>query len=492
MKTAALFLLAARFAFGQAAPLTFFNNLLLNPTDETAFGWDQGSVALTANVADPDGGTTATRLTATGASAYNRQQITVPPSTAYTLQVTFRKVTGDWFFMGLSDYVASAFQGWCNAGTGTAGIANAVGSATFTSFTCTSAAGWQTATLTGLSGTNGGTYYFDQRAVNANGSVSGTAGNSIDVWHPQLFAGSSTFPFGATRAGKKYSYYGFIGDPANRYRAAQSDDGITWNGYNGVWSSPAQINAPQVFLFGGNTYLEVAKASDGDLLQFLWFVAILDPAGAASVIATVDWSGQLPGLATCFSGGAIFDAGVQKIMMPCSIGDRFHSLPYLTQMVGGNPAVWSNPQLVTTDLSTGSYDYKPFLIGGKYYMWSTQVEAGGIDLSVSNSLAGPYTKVTTPSIAAFGTNIEGPTMFSTGPTSWRIAFEQLLTASPPHKMFYSDCNTLLPDACTWTARQPWTEDLLYRHGSIILTPSNGATGTKIQGKVVINGKVVIH
>ncbi len=416
---------------------------------------------------------TATRITATGAGAYNRQQLTVPPSTAYTLQRTAKKVSGDWLEFGLSDYVSNAFNGWCNLATGATGSTQSVGSAVATSIAITSlGGGWYTCTLKGTSGTNGGLYYMDNRTVNADLSVTATTGQAIDIWHPQATQGSTAYAWGEAIARKSYAYFGFIGDPANRFRMAQSNDLITWNGYAGVWETPAQINAPQVMTWHNQYLLHVAKASDQALSEYVWYIGQVDGAGTVTTIATINWAGNLPGLYSCFSGGPILLSGVWHIIVPCSLNDRYHSLAYETHMVGDDPTQWSAPVLITTNgIGTGSYDYKPFLIGSTYYMWSTRVEAGSIDISTATTLLGPYTAATPASVTAFGIDIEGPTMVSTGATSWRISFEQLLSGTPKHKMWYSDCNTLDPTACTWTARTAWSEDLLYRHGSIIATPT---------------------
>jgi len=401
----------------------------------------------------------------------------VPSNATYALQVTAKAGTGSWVELSLSDYSANSYTGWCNLTTGTTGSTRSIGLLTAISVNISSlGGGWYTCTVTGSTGTltgqYGGQYFYDLRIPNADLTDSGTSGQMIDIWHPQIFFGSTAYAWGTTVPTKKFTYFGFEGDPANRYRAAQSDDGITWYGYNGVWYPPFQRNAPQVFIYNKTYYLHIANASDGDLDNHLWQIGQVTPDGTVTTIATIDWASKISGVDSCFSGGPILDAGVQYIMIPCSIGDWHHSLAYLTHMVGGDPTQWSDPQLVTTDLTTGSYDFKPRKIGAYYYMWSSREGgAGGLDLSKASSLAGPYTAVTPSSIRAFPSlNIEGPTMFSTGPSSWRLIFEQLQTASPGHKLWYSDCNTFYPDACTWTAPAAVVEDQLYRHGSIIPTP----------------------
>jgi len=138
---------------------------------------------------------------------------------------------------------------------------------------------------------------------------------------------------------------------------------------------------------------------------------------------------------------------------------------YETHALNPGFTSWSDPVLITINESN-IYDPAVWLIDGTYYMWLSNQSTRYVELARASSLLGPYTMIETGDWAGWGNNFEGPTMYATSPTSWNLAMEQIFTGNV-HAMYYSSCNALDITVCTWSALQPWHEDQLYRHGSVL-------------------------
>lgn len=228
-----------------------------------------------------------------------------------------------------------------------------------------------------------------------------------------------------------------------------------------------QVNAPEVFPYQGKFYFQVGQANDQNLSIVPFNIGLANSAGTITTIATIDWTAQLPGVNTCYSGGWLEDAGnVVHLFIPCSIGDLEHFSIYETHATDTTLVNWSYPSLISIN-EANVYDSQVFLIGSTYYMWLSSQTTHFVELASASALLGPYTMQKTGDWAGWGSPKEGPTMYSTGPTSWRLAIEDISGGATAHQMYYSDCNTLDLLACTWTSLTPWTEDHLYRHGSIL-------------------------
>jgi len=268
-----------------------------------------------------------------------------------------------------------------------------------------------------------------------------------------------------------YTYFGFNGDPVDTFTVAASDDGITWKYQVGSWAG--QIDAPQAFKYEGSVYFHVGTANDQNFNLVPWLIGKANTSGVVSTIATIDWTSS--GFHICDSGEWFQEAnGTVHLFVPCSLTSTPSEVYaiYETHAVTAGGATclsgcdflhWSAPAAISVN-ETNVYDPKVWLIGSTYYMWLSNHTTRTIDLASSSSLLGPYTIQRSGDWAGWGTFLEGPTMYSTGPTSWRLAVEKYDSS---HQMFYSDCSTLDLLSCTWTALQPWHEDMLYRHGSII-------------------------
>lgn len=238
-----------------------------------------------------------------------------------------------------------------------------------------------------------------------------------------------------------------------------------------------QIDAPQVFQYEGSIYLHVGMANDQNFNLVPWLIGKSDATGRVSTIATIDWSSS--GFSICDSGQWFRETdGTVHLFVPCSAtpaGSESYAI-YETHAVtsGGTTCLsgcdflhWSSPVAISVN-ETNIYDPKLWLIGSTYYMWVTNHTLREVELASATSLMGPYTMQRTGNWAGWGDWIEGPTMYSTGPISWRLALEHYNSSLPDfHQMYYSDCNTLDLLACTWTALQPWVEDFKYRHGSVL-------------------------
>jgi hypothetical protein len=230
----------------------------------------------------------------------------------------------------------------------------------------------------------------------------------------------------------------------------------------GGWiSPPGQVNAPQAFVHNGQYYFHVAQANDQNLNLIPWYIGLADNTGNISTIATIDWTSKISGVTVCYSGEWFQESnGTVHLFVPCNFAI------YETHATNDALTTWSDPQAITVNESD-IYDSKVWLIGSTYYMWLSNQDSHYVELASGSNLLGPYTMQKTGDWAGWGTPKEGPTMYSTGPASWRLAIEDISGDGDTHQMYYSDCNTLDLLACTWTGLQPWTEDHLYRHGSVI-------------------------
>ena len=220
------------------------------------------------------------------------------------------------------------------------------------------------------------------------------------------------------------------------------------------------------FRHAGQYYFHVAKANDESISEYLWFIGLSDSTGLVSTIATIDWSPKIASLTACFSGQWIEEAGVIHLFIPCSSSGINNMQIYETHATNAGLTTWSDPVSVSVNESN-IYDPKVWHIGSTYFMWLSNQTTRYVELATASTLLGPYTMQLTGNWAGWGNNKEGPTMYSTGPTSWRLAVESIFSV-PNHVMYYSDCNTLDLLACTWSALSPWTEDQKYRHGSVLV------------------------
>jgi len=215
-----------------------------------------------------------------------------------------------------------------------------------------------------------------------------------------------------------------------------------------------------------------------------WKIGKSNSQGIITDYVAVDWTSKISGIHDTNSGNWFVDSLIH-LFIPAGTGT---SQPvgfkvYETHATNSNGTDctsncdllhWSDPVEITINASgggaqTNTYDPSVFLIGGVYYMWLTHEVDHIIYLASASSLLGPYTVIKSSSTFGWATNYEGPKMFSTGATSWRLTLEQAVTPSAGdyHAMYYSDCDALDISACTWTALKLWHEDQLYRHGTVV-------------------------
>ncbi len=247
------------------------------------------------------------------------------------------------------------------------------------------------------------------------------------------------------------------------------------------------MNAPAALLSNGSIFTHVANTYDAVLNITTWKIGQSASSGVISDIVTVDWAPKISGLYSVFSGTWFIEGGNGDIcstmptkchlFIPASITDISHFSVYETHAINWPPTVasdFSDPVSISLD-EGDTYDPQVTLIGSTYFMWFTLGTGSNehwINLASSSSLLGPYTTIYASNSLGWGNRKEGPIMYSTGATSWRLAIEDIdpcYTAGSckNNQIKYSDCNTLDISVCTWTALQSWTEDIRYRHGSII-------------------------
>lgn len=298
-------------------------------------------------------------------------------------------------------------------------------------------------------------------------------------------------------SGPGYIYFGFDGggqpgDPGasgpNIFTVASSSDGVTWKNLGGQWFDykskpssgtlfPYQINAPDAISINGTLYFHVTSANDENLTLVSWIIGRANvTTGVVSTIATVDWSSAISGVTVCFAGGWVRNADMSiyvdgssnvHLHVPCSIGDFAHFKIYETHASIADLTTWSSPVDIGIN-QNNTYDPQAYLIGGTFFMWCKDATNSFITLASSSSVSTGYAMLKTGDWAGWGSGFEGPFAYPqpTGP-GWFLMFEAFATT---HQMYYSTCSTADFTVCTWSAKSAWTEDALYRHGSIIKVP----------------------
>ncbi len=507
MRLAVLLLMAQT----AGAQWNYTTNLVSRPDNMSIAGtWqpNTANISATFGVTDPDGGSAATRWTASASGNQSILQRFAIDNATYTLTVKAKSAT-QWAVVGLSDFTSNAFAGYFDLTNGVTGTCTTAGSVTCTSSISSLSGGWYLLTVTGSvpSGSSSCTvavsggatcqYYLDIRSTTANGTPTNwPSGASIDLYHPMVNKGSSATAYNAPVAKGKYSYFGFIGgpprpslppgDPIERFRST-TGDGSTWAGNAGSWTGLIP-NAPSVIRWRNGWYFHVAEANSQNCLTGCsaknWYIGTADANGNITTTLTMDWSSHITGLFATFSGMFFMDEGdtYPRLIVPCSISNVNQMQIYESHATAAdwmsNTASWSAPVLITVTSRSNIYDPKLWKIGSTYYMWMTNQGAGFcIELATASTLTGPYTVVKSGDWAGWGIsgggnscNLEAPTMFYTG-SGWTLAMEMNRAVTVPnYQIFNATCNTLDPTACTWSSRAAWAEDLLYRHGSVIRTP----------------------
>jgi hypothetical protein len=302
-------------------------------------------------------------------------------------------------------------------------------------------------------------------------------------------------------SGPGYVYFGFDGsgppaDPTstagqpNIFTTATGTDGITWKNAGGSWSDylsgsplsgtlyPYQINAPDCLVINSTLTCHVASAGDSNQSTVTWIIGQANAAtGAVSTIASINWVGAISGVQVCFAGGWVRNSdssvyvdgsGFVHLYVPCSTSGQNAFKMYETHSLATDLVSWSAPSAVTVTSLTNVYDPQVYLIGSTFYMWFKDAAGKFIDLASSSTLAGAYTLVYSGNWAGWGSGFEGVFAYpQVGGTGWFLIFEAYTTT---HQMYYSTCSTNDFTACTWTSKLPWSEDALYRHGSVLYLP----------------------
>jgi hypothetical protein len=292
--------------------------------------------------------------------------------------------------------------------------------------------------------------------------------------------------------GANSGYAGFFftggskGTPANQpniFTTSLSADGITWQNRGGGWTDYYPwINGSDTMYWNGKFYVSTSLANDQNYSLYQVPIARADAStGQFTTIAVLDWASAISGLTVCFAPGWVHnsddsvytDDGNVHLHVPCSIGDSSHFKVYETHISTSNlascgssglcSAFWSVP--VDTNVSQANMiDAHTYLINGTFWMWIKDETNKVIVLASGPSVTGPFTMVKTGDWAGWGSNLEGSFAYRNG-AGWTLTFETYLAT--PHQMYYTTCTTLDFTACTWTAKQPFVEDMWYRHGSTI-------------------------
>jgi len=292
----------------------------------------------------------------------------------------------------------------------------------------------------------------------------------------------------------RFTYFGFkdyIGG-VNNFTTAVSDDGLHWTNAGGSWPDHAGVlNAPMILQYKGVDYLHVSETW-GAADRIPWIIGTHNSSGVVSTIATINWTGKISGISATNSGEWFVESdGSVHLIIPAGpnspsnpVGFQMYETHGL-QTAGGATCVtasvscpmtfWSDPVFVEVKNIGGAsdrtdiYDPKPWKVGSTYYLWMTHEDDRCIELASASTLLGPYTMQRVGDWAGWGCNWEGPTLYRpTGAGSWRIALESLdNNPAGAHIIHYSDCNNNDFLTCTWTSMQRWSEDIDYRHGSIV-------------------------
>ncbi len=278
-----------------------------------------------------------------------------------------------------------------------------------------------------------------------------------------------------------YVYFGFDGVGVNLFTSATSQDGLTWKNAGGSWSDyvshpqagtlePYQINAPDVIPIGDAFYFHVTSTNDHNYFLVTWIIGRADSSGVVNTLVSVDWTGAIPGVYSCFAGGWARNAdgtpytsdGFIHLHIPCSSSGS--ASVYETHAALTDLTVWSPP--VNVNLAQpNTIDPQVYLINGTFFMWCKDETNRFVTLASSTSITGPYAMIHTGDWAGWGAGNEGPFAYPKPGGGWYLMFERYAT---DHQMFYSSCSTTLDfAACVWSPKVPWNEDMVYRHGAVL-------------------------
>ena len=201
-----------------------------------------------------------------------------------------------------------------------------------------------------------------------------------------------------------------------------------------------------------------------------WVIATADEnTGVLTTIAAIDWSSKISGADSTFAGGWVRNADGT----PFHDGDGYHlqvqvSIGGLTSFkIYGTHSTdlinWSDPVDLGLD-QANTYDPQTYKIGSTFYQLNKKDTEGYIGIATSSTVEGTYTMQKTGDWAGWGGGLEGCFMYRpANDVGWIMMFEAYATT---HLMYYSTCSTDDPTACTWSAKSLWTEDRIYRHGSV--------------------------
>jgi hypothetical protein len=293
-----------------------------------------------------------------------------------------------------------------------------------------------------------------------------------------LAGGSAARPLppvdnGLVDAAPLYIFCGHVGVGRNEFAIAVSGDGENWLGIPAKWATPTQyVNAPTCLRYENRWFIHAAAANGIELHLKNWYVGLMTGDDVTTIV-NIDWSKQIPGLDTCFSGEWFVESGVVHLFIPCTTDKSYRSnwRTYETHPLNQQMSKWSDPVDVHVSRDR-MYDSTVVKVGPAYYMWLTKLSgvypnfSSGIQLAKSSNLLGPYRLITYGDWsnwdAAIGSH-EAPTPYRHG-NGWRMAMEKL--GDGPPRIYFSDCSVLELDKCNWSPLKPWREDRYYRHGTV--------------------------
>lgn len=323
-----------------------------------------------------------------------------------------------------------------------------------------------------------------------------------------MFAATPITCTALAAVGYKYVYFGFTGTGPDTFAMAGSNDGVSWTSMGGTWAScgngsPCGVNSPSAVCYGGNIYLLIAEAHDGALNSTKMDIGVLNTDYSVTTLLTFDWSSlgsvqtifagrwkKVPGYTNCFDVPVTFtsdyylwsdytacaaltttSASISSGPTAVAVTGSANGL-YDTQVIAYPPNSTASCVLVGTETdSARSYRYSALATGNcpnGPFTWQTNSGVFGSPLSAELTAS---------------TQMEGPNYIQTTIAGgWYFFAEDVL---PSHQMYYSNCTPITLTSCVISPPVAWTEDKVYRAGTILSFAALPAT--TINGGTLVGG-----
>ena len=148
--------------------------------------WVANQTTVSTCAPDHLGGFRGTRELVNNTGAYVRHLLSLPAGT-YRIQLTIKKVTGQWVLLAISDFTANSFGKFFDLTNGVVGTSNGAGNGSYGSSSIVSlGSGWYTITVSGTFSAANTTIYYEFQPAAGDNNFSSTSGHDFYILNPVL------------------------------------------------------------------------------------------------------------------------------------------------------------------------------------------------------------------------------------------------------------------------------------------------------------------